>query len=201
MVTIKICGVRDARGAEAVGQSGADYAGFIFVEGRRRAVDPQVARDLRHRLGTVQPVGVFLDAAADHIRHVAEHVGLAHIQLHGSESPELGFRLREAGYSIIRAVSLRRPDSLRSLQDWADVAEIFLVDGPRPGSGEPINSAHLPAEGLARPTWLAGGLAPDNVQERLTQASFEGVDVSSGVELEGRQDPDRIQAFVAAARP
>ena len=48
---------------------------------------------------------------------------------------------------------------------------------------------------------LSGGLDATNVAEALARTGIGAVDVSSGVEsAPGAKDPDRIAAFVAAAR-
>jgi phosphoribosylanthranilate isomerase len=48
---------------------------------------------------------------------------------------------------------------------------------------------------------LAGGLAPDNVREALSQVRPDAVDVSSGVEaVPGRKDSEKVRAFMEAVR-
>ena len=50
------------------------------------------------------------------------------------------------------------------------------------------------------PVLLAGGLTPENVAEAISVVGPWGVDVHTGVEIDGRLSRDRLTRFVAAAR-
>ena len=56
------------------------------------------------------------------------------------------------------------------------------------------------AKNIRRPWFLAGGLDCQNIGEALGTAEPWGVDVSSGVETEGKKDPAKIRSFVAEVR-
>ena len=47
---------------------------------------------------------------------------------------------------------------------------------------------------------LSGGLGPGNVSEALERLRPMGVDVSSGVETDGRKDPEKMRMFVESVR-
>jgi phosphoribosylanthranilate isomerase len=80
----------------------------------------------------------------------------------------------------------------------------LLVDAHVPGSygGAGVVADWDRAAGLARrrSVLLAGGLTPANVAEAIQRVRPWGVDVSSGVEINGVKDHQKIRAFVAAAR-
>ena len=78
----------------------------------------------------------------------------------------------------------------------------LLLDGPSGGSGMPF--AWSVARGMRGPTpevYVAGGLTAANVAEAIREADPDGVDVASGIEgPDGFKDPERVRAFVRAAR-
>ncbi|MCB9688186.1 MAG: phosphoribosylanthranilate isomerase [Alphaproteobacteria bacterium] len=189
---VKICGVRDERAAEACAEAGVDLVGFNRVPTSKRCVPLGVARDLARRIGGAEAVLLLVDADEDTILREAE--GFAWVQLHGRESPELCAALRRH-HRVLKA--LVAPE-VAAIDRYRGSVDALLVDGARPGSGEVRSWSRVPCADV--PVWLAGGLAPDNVASAIAAARPAGVDVASGVEVDGRIDPARVRAFVAAAR-
>ena len=48
--------------------------------------------------------------------------------------------------------------------------------------------------------FLAGGLSPDNIYEKINTLQPFGVDVSSGIETGGKKDADKMRKFVKLVR-
>ena len=53
---------------------------------------------------------------------------------------------------------------------------------------------------IRRPYFLAGGLNPENAERAVKLLRPFAVDVSSGIETDGRKDRNKMAAFVAAVR-
>src|SRR5205085_12098316 len=88
-VTVKICGITSAEDARTAVAAGADAIGFVFWPKSPRAVDVETARAIAATLPPfVLRVGVFVDAAPEEMRRIADAVGLDVVQLHGDETPE-----------------------------------------------------------------------------------------------------------------
>jgi phosphoribosylanthranilate isomerase len=54
-------------------------------------------------------------------------------------------------------------------------------------------------EASPAPVFLAGGLTPANVARAIEEVAPFGVDVCTGVRTDGRLDPRKLSAFMAAA--
>lgn len=206
-VAVKICGVRTLENAQAAADAGADALGFNFYAGSRRFVPLRDALEWAGRVaGGAARVAVFVNAPADEVRRVVES-GLFHaIQLHGDESPEFCADVQALGLPVVRAVSVCREEDIGGLRVWP--ADALLIDarveGAFGGTGRTCDwgLAAAAVRALApRPVHLSGGLTPENVAAAIAGVRPAGVDVAGGVESpDGLKDPDRVSAFVRAAR-
>ena len=134
------------------------------------------------------------------------------LQLHGKETPERVVAVRTRfGLPVMKALPIA--DARRSCRRsaiYANVADRLLFDARAPqdatrpgGLGKPFDWTLLKGvdAGRSRSCSPAGSM-PDNVAEAIAHhRARRGVDVSSGVErAPGEKDPDKIRAFIRAAR-
>ena len=196
MVRVKICGLTRREDAEAAVAAGADLLGFIFVPGTPRALDPGRVGWIRDLEG-IERVGVFRDAPLEEVERVRDLLGLDRVQLHGAE-PDVW--LEKLG-----ARTLRRVPAAAGGVDWARVVALAgtclpLID---PGAGSGV-AGRWHEWGTPPPEVafaVAGGITPESVAAVIRRLRPALVDVASGVEVSpGVKDPDRMSAFVAAAR-
>lgn len=196
-MTIKVCGITRTADAEAAVALGVHALGFVFWPQSPRAVTPEHARAIIHRLPPfVTPVGVFVDPDAALVARCAE-AGVQVAQIVG-EVPPL-----PAGVGLLRAVTLAvdREGIVPAVPGESAV----LVDAHDPvrrgGTGQTVDWRAVSRIASQRPVILAGGLTAENVAEAIALARPAGVDVSSGVEVTpGVKDPVKLAAFVAAVR-
>ena len=198
-VRVKVCGVTSPEDAVAAERAGADAIGMILHGASRRLVDLRRAAEIVAPLGPfVSRVGVVVDAPASLVHEAIDRLRLDVVQFHGDEGEDevASYRPR---VRCIKAVSFRPGLDLQTLERFP--ADAILVDGLRPGSGEPF--AWEQAGALAAlPRWvLAGGLTPDTVADAIRRLRPYGVDVASGVERSiGVKDHDAVARFVTAAK-
>lgn len=216
---IKICGLRDASTIEAMDGLPFHEIGFVFAPSKRqvsRQAAPsliEAARRIKAAAGKApRTVGVLVNMPLEELDDLLSAVPLDIVQLHGSESPDYCGRLKLAHPStaIWRVVAVgkerqaeneHRRDAEEQLAAYADHIDAVLIDAPGGGTGEPfdwqaISAYQSAATRLRLPLYVAGGLNEGNVGELLRQHSPDGVDVSSGVETDGRKDIQKITAFV-----
>lgn len=198
-VRVKICGIQDPRTGAAAAQAGADAIGMVFAKSQRQ-VTPEQAREICQALPPmVTRVGVFVDTPAAEVRQIASFCGLDVVQLHGQESP--GY-CQELGLRCIKALAAKDGLTLEksSLYPVSAVLVDTYVKGLSGGTGLTFNWHLLEELNLKAPLILAGGLNPGNVGRAVALVRPYGVDVSSGVEVNGQKDIQLIKAFIKRTR-
>ncbi len=208
-VDVKICGLTDPHAVEAAVTGGAAFLGAVFHEPSPRCVSPASARALfRDVPAGVGRVGLVVDAGDADIEAILATAGLDLLQLHGHETPERCAEVRERfGVTVMKALGIGQMDDLEGVPPYAAAADRLLFDArPPAGATRPGGNARRFEWAILKDTtwpvpWmLAGGLDADCLADAVTASGAPAVDVSSGVEREGRKDPGLIRAFLETAR-
>jgi phosphoribosylanthranilate isomerase len=210
-VLVKICGLKTAEALDAALDAGADMTGFVFFgPSPRHIANYDIARELGARVkGRAGKVALTVDADDTTFEHIVDSLKPDMLQLHGKESLQRVLTLkRKFGLPVMKAIAIETKADLEGIKTYARVADRLLFDARAPreatrpgGLGKPFDWTLLQDLHPGVPFMLSGGLDPDNVAEALAITRAPGVDVSSGVErAPGEKDPDRIRAFIRAAR-
>ncbi|AVO44224.1 phosphoribosylanthranilate isomerase [Phreatobacter cathodiphilus] len=208
---VKICGVTTPDAIDAAVSAGADMIGLVFFPRSPRHLSLATARSLAERAaGRARIVALTVDATDEDLETIVSGLAPDVLQLHGGESPERVAAIRSAfGRPVMKAVGVAGETDLAAVDAYAVVSDMLLVDAKPPkttealpgGNGLTFDWRLVAGLDPGRPVMLSGGLHSGNVAEAVRLTRLSGVDVSSGVEsTPGRKDPDRIRAFVAAAR-
>ncbi|HYA04815.1 MAG TPA: phosphoribosylanthranilate isomerase [Xanthobacteraceae bacterium] len=207
---VKICGLSTPEALDVALDAGADMVGFVFFPPSPRNISFKLASALEARVrGRARKVALTVDADDTLLAYVVDALGPDLLQLHGSESPLRVAAIKaQFNLPVMKAIAVETKSDLAAIARYAAVADYLLFDArapreaTRPGGLGKAFDWHL-LENLAPgvPFVLSGGLDADNVSEALRITRAPGVDVSSGVErAPGAKDPDKIRAFVRAAR-
>lgn len=208
---VKICGITTPTAIDAAVTAGADMIGLVFFARSPRHVSLETARALSaHAAARARIVALTVDADDDFLATLAATLKPDIVQLHGEESPARVAAIRSAlAIPVMKAVGVAEAADLAAINAYAEVSDLLLVDAKPPrtaqalpgGNGLTFDWRLVAGLDPGRPVMLSGGLHPGNVAEAIRLTRLAGVDVSSGVEsMPGHKDPDRIRAFVAAAR-
>lgn len=200
MTKVKICGLKEKEHVKAAVEAGADAIGFVFAASKRE-VSIEQARELAKEVPPgVLKIGVFVNPTMQEVETAVREVPLDFVQYHGNETPEF---IQTNSFPSIKALSVRSEEDIDVAKQFN--TDFYLFDAPgtdyQGGSGLTFNwqlmQGHsIPQEKII----LAGGLNPTNVEDAIERVNPYMVDVSSGVEIEGRKDSELIRAFIRAVK-
>ena len=197
MTRIKLCGLTRPCDIEAANRLKPDYIGFVFAKKSRRCVSPEQAEALKKQLSPeIRAVGVFVNEDPETVAGLLNRGIIDLAQLHGREDEAYLTRLRElTDRPLLQAFRVAGEEDLHRAESSS--ADGILLDA---GAGDGAVFDWKLLKGWSRPYFLAGGLEPGNVREAIRILQPWGVDVSSGIETDGKKDPEKMAAFVTAVR-
>ena len=178
--------------AEAVGLDAVQLHGHL--EGEGPGVDPPTLCAELAGLTIIRAVRLEPGRQAGRLPHMGRPSRSPEAEPHHADDP-----LAAARAWLAATAALGHPASMA-------IVDAPVTRGTAPGhlggTGATADwAAFARARPLGLPTALAGGLTPDNVAEAIRASMAAAVDTASGVEsAPGRKDPEKLRAFVAAAR-
>jgi len=204
---VKVCGITRLEDALAALGAGADVLGFNCVPASKRYLGPSqiraiVAELARRAPGQVTNVAVVADLEPGQARALLAELGVDRLQLHGDEPAEHVTALAPQAFKALRIASREDVQLARDYPGHPLLVDA-KVEGQLGGTGQRIDWPLVEPLARARPLILAGGLTPENVAQAVSAVQPWAVDVASGVERDGdprSKDPEKLRAFVAAAR-
>jgi phosphoribosylanthranilate isomerase len=194
-VFVKICGLQSEEALDAAVEHGADAVGFVLAHSPRR-VSYERFRELSRRVaGRTLRVAVVRQVATTEAEEWVRQGDADLVQAEAflpvwPRSP----------YLLVRALELGEP--FTPVEGARPFAYVFdrRVQGRSGGTGQQADWAEARRWAREVRLILAGGLQVENVADAVAAVEPFGVDVSSGVEVAGAKSPERIVAFLAAAK-
>ncbi len=190
---VKICGLRRLEDIEYVNTLKPDFIGFILTEGFKRSIDEQTATLLRSKLDSnIRAVGVFVNDDVSKINSYVQKGIIDIVQLHGDESAEYCNMINAPVIKCFQYNKEKHYDSV----DKYDIEYLMFDSGT--GSAKTFDWHTIPR--TDKKFFLAGGLNEENLLDAIQIVNPYAVDISSGVEVDGVKNFDKIKKVMEIVR-
>lgn len=199
MIKVKICGLKSKQDIRYVNQLRPDYVGFVFTQSTRQ-IDQHRAKELIEDLDkSIKKVGVFLNTPINEVKEIAHYCDLDILQFHGDEDP---LYCQSFDQEVWKGFRIKGRDSLKQLREYP--VDGFLLDtfvkGQYGGTGKAFKWDIVTDISQGQFVILAGGLTSENVKQAIETAHPKVVDISSGVEINGAKDFEKMKEFIEKVR-
>ncbi|TCO73803.1 phosphoribosylanthranilate isomerase [Marinisporobacter balticus] len=199
MAKIKICGLKREEDILYANALKPDYVGFVFAKSTRQ-IDMDTAKELISKLDkSIKTVGVFLNHSVYEVNKIEKFCNLDILQFHGEEPPEFCHSYEK---EVWKAFRIKDENSLKALEAYKIDGCLLdtFVKGAHGGTGKIFNWEMIANISKNKFIILAGGLTPDNVEDAIKIVKPQIVDVSSGVEVEGTKNFEKMKKLIEKVR-
>tara|TARA_B100000941_G_scaffold285851_1_gene258480 strand:+ start:2370 stop:2993 length:624 start_codon:yes stop_codon:yes gene_type:complete len=204
---IKICGIKDLKSGEASIINDADYLGFNFIQSSKRVISPDNSLDIINNLRKKFPkkkfkcVGLFDQELFNSIEKISEYSKLDFVQICGEEDID-------TPVPSMKQIRIEAKDTdeliIKKIQDSLMIHNYVILDTYKEnalgGTGEKFNWNDFRNSINTTNVFTSGGLNPENILDLLNNFSPFGVDIASGVETNGKKDPDKIKRVIELSK-
>ncbi|GAF65289.1 putative phosphoribosylanthranilate isomerase [Bacillus sp. TS-2] len=203
-LSLKICGNHSKSDVDISLRSKANYLGFVFAESKRKVTIEDVKNWLEHKRPSQKIVALFVNEKIETIKDTIKALPIDIVQCHGNESKDYITRLKNEIQLPIWKVIHANKEAVDYMASFAGLVDGYIVDCKSKnqwgGTGTSFDWSTIPlylneAKKQSQPLLIAGGINPDNVEE-LFHYSIDGIDLSSGVEIEGKKSMALIEQLV-----
>lgn len=184
---IKICGIRNVAEAKYCEKLGIDFIGLNFVSSSKRFINEQKAQAICSAVKKTPTVGIFQNQSITKVNRIAQKLHLHYIQLSGNEP--ISF-VQQCCKPVIKTINIKYKSDFERAKKYLPYTAYILLDGASPGSGNPIP---VNLKKIEYPFFLAGGIAPENVEKIVANANPLCIDIASGIETNGKIDLQKIK--------
>jgi phosphoribosylanthranilate isomerase len=211
---IKICCISSREEAKTAIRFGADALGLV---GKMPSGPGPIEDELIADIASIipPPVASFLLTSEQSASKIIEHARRTNtntIQIVDELTEGTYLHVKEAlpYLKLVQVIHVNGEKSIEEALQIAPFVDALLLDSGNPkatlktlgGTGNTHNweiSRKL-VKAVMIPVFLAGGLNVNNVQEAIDTVKPFGVDICSGVRTDGKLDPLKLAAFIAAVR-
>lgn len=196
---IKICGIRRLEDVLIINEYKPDLIGFIFYPFSKRFINLDEAMVLSNLLdNTILKTGVFVNEEINEVIKYSNKLNLDYIQLHGKEDNKYINELKSKVKSKIIKV-IRVNNSIDNINYNSDLLLFDSFTNNYGGEGIRFDLNILDNKNINKDYFIAGGINNFNIYEILKLNPY-GVDISSGVEVNGYKDKNKIKNIIKIIR-
>lgn len=201
MAKIKICGITSLETVDVLNKVKPDYIGFVFAESKRQ-IGLDVASNIVDKLDpSIKKVGVFVDYDAYELIKLVEEKFIDVVQLHGGENEHYIKALKKfIDCPIVKAVKVDGNKIVSAVPPSADYVLLDTYSKDMAGGvGKAFDWSTFDFSEIKKPLFLAGGVNLDNIDNALQYNPY-AIDISSGVETDGKKDAQKIEKIMDIIR-